>query len=88
MTPSNVAAHLRDFVAKELLEGQDIGLDETTPLIEWGVINSIEMARLVTFIETEWGVKVPAELVVVEHFRTIGSIGALVDRLIADRSSP
>ncbi len=81
MGQSGVIQGLKEYVAKELLEGQDIGLDETTPLLEWGVINSIEMARLVTFIENRWSVSVPEEMIVIQHFKSIESIAALVDRL-------
>lgn len=81
MGQSGVIQGLKEYVAKELLEGQDIGLDETTPLLEWGVINSIEMARLVTFIENRWSVSVPEEMIVIQHFQSIESIAALVDRL-------
>ena len=84
MGQSGVIQGLKEYVAKELLEGQDIGLDETTPLLEWGVINSIEMARLVTFIENRWNVSVPEEMIVIQHFQSIESIAALVDQLAGD----
>jgi len=83
MGQSGVIQGLKEYVAKELLEGQDIGLDETTPLLEWGIINSIEMARLVTFIENRWSVSVPEEMIVIQHFQSIESIAALVDQLAA-----
>ena len=54
MDNSNIVKHLKEYVSKEILEGQDMGLDATTPLLEWGIINSIEIARLVVFIENQW----------------------------------
>jgi len=84
MGQSGVIQGLKEYVVKELLEGQDIGLDESTPLLEWGVINSIEMARLVTFIENQWNVSIPEEMIVIQHFQSIESIAALVEQLAAD----
>ena len=52
--------------------------------MEQSIINSIEMARLVAFMEKQWDVTVPEEMVVIEHFQTIESIAALVTRLAAD----
>jgi acyl carrier protein len=81
MSQSDVIHHLKEWVSKELLEGQDIGLDETTPLLEWGVINSIEIARLVSHIEDEWGISVPEEMVVLGNFENLQAIASLITKL-------
>jgi acyl carrier protein len=69
---------LRDFVGREILDGQDIGLDETTPLLEWGIINSFEIARVVAFVAEQFGVRIPQDQIVVQHFDTIGHLTDLV----------
>ena len=81
MAQSGVVHHLKEVVSKELLEGQDIGLDAATPLLEWGVINSIEIARLVAFIEDQWGINIPEEMVILDHFQNLQSMASLVAQL-------
>jgi acyl carrier protein len=81
MSQSDVIHHLKEWVSKELLEGQDIGLEETTPLLEWGVINSIEIARLVSYIEDEWSISVPEEMVVLGNFENLQAIASLITNL-------
>lgn len=69
---------LSDYLVKQVLDGKNIGLDETTPLLEWGVINSIEMVRLLNFISQRFGVDIPAEKMVADHFANLDSIVNLV----------
>ena len=78
MEPQSVVSVLKSYVANELLEGQEIGLDSTTPLLEWGVINSIEIARLVAYIRDQFGTEIPAEMVIAKHFKDIDSLARLV----------
>jgi acyl carrier protein len=86
MSQSDVIHHLKEWVSKELLEGQDIGLDETTPLLGWGVINSIEIARLVSYIEDQWGISVPEEMVVLGNFENLQAIASLITNLSGGRA--
>jgi acyl carrier protein len=79
----DVEAALQRFIAQETLDGRDIGLDAATPLLEWGVINSLEIVRLIGFIKERFGVSVPASSVSAETFKDIASIAGLVRRLSA-----
>jgi acyl carrier protein len=81
MSQSDVISHLKEWVSKELLEGQEIGLDDTTPLLEWGVINSIEIARLVSYIEDQWGISIPEEMVVLGNFENLQAIASMITNL-------
>ena len=74
-------ASLHDFVARELLDGQAAGLDARTPLLELGVIDSLSMVSLLSFIERDLGVAVPMEQILPEHFQDLGAIARLVDGL-------
>lgn len=78
MNHTDILRELTDYISREVLDGKDTGLDGSTPLLEWGVINSIEMARLVGFIETRFGVKVPAEKIVPAFFKDLTSATNLV----------
>jgi acyl carrier protein len=69
---------LSDYIVNQVLDGKNIGLDEATPLLEWGVINSMEMIRLLNFISQRFGVDIPAEKMVADHFTNLASITDLV----------
>jgi 2-hydroxymuconate-semialdehyde hydrolase len=72
---------LRGFVVDELLDGNDEGLDAQTPLLQWGVIDSLAMVTLLAFIEERLGVHVPDEQVRPEHFQNLGTLGDLLEHL-------
>jgi medium-chain acyl-[acyl-carrier-protein] hydrolase len=76
-----VLAGLREYVADEVLEGRSEGLEPTTPLLEWGVINSMEIVRLIAFIKTAFAVDVPSEMIMAENFKDLQAITALVLKL-------
>jgi acyl carrier protein len=75
---SEYIKQLQSYISKQILDGKDIGLDETTPLLEWGIINSMEIMRLITFIQKQFGVHVPFENITAENFATIATIDTLI----------
>ncbi len=81
MKESGVLESLKGYISCEILDGKDIGLDASTPLLEWGIINSIEIARLVSFIEGRFNVEVPADKILLEHFKDLTSLTNLVSEL-------
>ena len=78
MNQSEVLHSLKGYISREILDGKDIGLDGSTPLIEWGIINSMEIARLVTFIQERFGVEVPSDKITIEYFSDLNAISGLV----------
>jgi acyl carrier protein len=74
-----VSQKLLEYVQRELLDEDSVAdLSITTPLLEWGLLNSIETARLVAFIREELGVRVPPAELVSRNFKDINSITNLV----------
>ncbi|TCO44750.1 acyl carrier protein [Actinocrispum wychmicini] len=89
----NDRAELLDKLAKyvelELLDGKDItDFTTTTPLLEWGLLNSIETARLVAYIREEFGIRVPPTEMVSRNFQDIERIADLVSELRAPAALP
>jgi len=78
MEEHQIATQLRDYIAAKALKGKDVGLDAESPLLEWGVINSLEMMRLLNFIETQFAVDIPFEKMTPDHFTNIRTITALI----------
>jgi acyl carrier protein len=71
-------AVLRAFVEEELLNGKKESLDDNTDLIEQGVIDSLSLLRLTTFLEQNCHIQVEDEEIVPENFRTLAAINAFV----------
>jgi len=73
---------LTRYVSDEVLGEQDAtDLTATTPLLEWGILNSVETARLTVFLRQECGVRVSPTQVTAENFRNLESITDLVTTL-------
>ena len=73
---------LKHFIARELMFSDDedaVGSDEA--LLGSGIIDSLGIMRLVSYIEEEFGVVVPEDQLVPEHFQTVHRLAAFVDRL-------
>jgi acyl carrier protein len=74
-----IEERLRAFVAEELgYDGGRDGPSDDEPLIERGVVDSMGILNLVSFIESEFGVEIQDEELVPQHFGTIASMAALI----------
>jgi acyl carrier protein len=62
------------FVKQELLGGRPIKFDESTDLIAQGIIDSLGLMRLVSFLEENCQVQILDEEMVAENFRTVATI--------------
>jgi len=70
---------IRDYIAEELLFGQGEAPQDDDNLLTTGLVDSLGIMRLVTFIEEAFGTAVPPEDVIIEHFLTIGHITRYLD---------
>jgi acyl carrier protein len=78
MQHAAVVEQLKSYIAQNVLDGEDIGLDETTPLLEWGVMNSLEIVRIIAFIDEHFHVEVPAERLDADSFSNLNAIANLI----------
>ncbi len=65
---------LIDFVNKDLLEGAAPDLDQHTPLLELGILNSLSMVRLLAYIDQQFGVKIPEHGITPVHFENLRTL--------------
>ncbi|HNB35013.1 MAG TPA: acyl carrier protein [Anaerolineales bacterium] len=78
MTTNDV---IRDFITKEIMHnpsGALVGDDE--PLIESGIIDSLGIMTLLSFVEGEFSIEIPGDELLPENFSSIAAITALVER--------
>ncbi len=59
-------------------ENHDIGVDSYTALIKGGIIDSIGVVELVTFINENIGVEFETEDMTMENFKNVSTICALI----------
>jgi 2-hydroxymuconate-semialdehyde hydrolase len=69
---------LVDFIRQELLKGRNVKLDDEVDLLSAGIIDSLGILRAVAFMEERFGVKVPDEDVVFEHFQNINAMAEYI----------
>jgi acyl carrier protein len=81
MSDDHVIPELRAFIAREFLNGKDEGLDTSTPLIEWGLIDSIAIVSLRDFVASRFGVEIPQSELKPSNLSNLSTIASLVARL-------
>lgn len=64
-------ARLTDYITRELLSDRTATIAPDDELLLTGLIDSIGVMSLLTFIETELGVRVPPQDVTIEHFASV-----------------
>lgn len=78
MNQPQLLASLTRYIAEEILEGDAEDLLPSTPLLELGILNSLETARMMRFIEKQYGITVPADAMRVENLSTLSAIADMV----------
>ena len=79
-----------DYVRREYLDeeqAEEIGLNENTPLISSGIVDSFSMVSLKRFLEKKYEVKLPDEEATPQAFDTVTSIIALVNKHLAKKGA-
>ena len=77
---------IRGYVAEHFLPGGQ-GLEDTTPLISGGLIDSIGMLGLISFMESRFGVEFMPREVDAHTLDNLNQIAALIDRKLAAKAS-
>ena len=78
------------YIKKEYLdddEADDMTLDEHTPLISSGIVDSFSMVSLKRFLEKKYEVKLPDEEATPQAFDTVTSIIELVNKHLAKKGA-
>lgn len=81
MMRTDMLDDLREFVVAEMLDGRDAGLDEHTPLLAWGVLDSLSVNALVSYTNEHFGIDVPPDDVTPENLKDLDSYVSLLERV-------
>lgn len=70
---------LMQYIKDELLRGRMNDLQPEDDLLSSGVINSLGILQLVSFVEQRMGIEVPDEDVVYENFQSVAALADYLD---------
>ena len=59
----------------------DVDFANTVDLVDDGILDSLDIVTLVTEIDAEFGVTIPAEEIVPENFNSAEALMTLIERL-------
>jgi acyl carrier protein len=75
-----VERKVRGFILDKFPAARKKGLNDTVNLLESGIIDSLGILELVTFLEQQFGIQVEDDELVPENFQTTGTLAAFVER--------
>ena len=79
MNPQDIKAKVKTFILNEYLPGEDPAeLTDTTPLMTTGILDSIAVLKVVTFLENEFHITIQPHEAVVDNLNTLADIERLV----------
>jgi acyl carrier protein len=74
-----IQSAVKEFILREFLPGEDPNeLQDDTPLITGGILDSIATLKLVAFLEEQFSISVAAHEADVDHLNTVSDIARLV----------
>ena len=79
-----VASRIYTFIEEDLLMGQGVEFQLDDSLLEEGIIDSLGLLEIVTFIESEFGISVQDADVTLDNFGDVNAIAAYVKSLQAE----
>lgn len=75
---------IRDFISRELLDGaRGTPPGDEDQLIENGIIDSLGIMSLLSFVEDRFSLQIPGDDLLPENFASITAITNLVDHRLA-----
>lgn len=77
---------LIEYANTEFLNGGASDLNEDTPLLELGILNSLSIVSLLAFIDQKYGVKIPEDSITPDNFCDIRSLTTLINSLAGGKA--
>ena len=73
-----LAKELKKFIEEDLLDGERI--NESTELFTSGMLDSVSLVSLLSFINEKFHVKIPSSQITMENMNTIDSLVMLINK--------
>jgi acyl carrier protein len=87
MQSNTVSAHIKDFIWEHFPLARTRKTIDTDPLLENGILDSLGILEIVTFIEHEFHITLNDDDLVPKNFQSIECIAAFVQRRCSDSSA-
>jgi acyl carrier protein len=79
MNEQEIKATIKTFILNEFLPGEDpAALTDATPLMTTGILDSIAVLKVVSFLENQFGITIEPHEAVVENLNTLSDMAPLV----------
>ena len=79
MAGNHLNAQIRKFILDKFPLARKQGIQDSDPLLESGVLDSLGVLDLVSFVEQEYSVHVADDELTPENFQTIDRIAAFIE---------
>jgi acyl carrier protein len=78
MEPTEIEMKVRDYIVRAFLDGDAVSLDLDTQLLALGIIDSLRMFELTTFIEEEFGLLLEVDELVPANLESVRAISRMI----------
>jgi acyl carrier protein len=75
---TSILAEIRTFIALWFREGRETGLDDDTPLVTSGIVDSAGVVEVVEFLERRFGVPIGDADISLRNCNTLRGLSELV----------
>ena len=82
MSRAELLKNLTDYVTHTIMGDPKAEVEASTPLLELGILNSLNIAKLMTYLRLNHGVTVPPEEIVGVNFKSLDAVTDMVERLL------
>jgi acyl carrier protein len=69
---------IREYIIDQFLYGEEDGFDESSPLLDGGLIDSTGVLELIAFIESTFHIQFEDRELVPENFSSLTSMGSIL----------
>lgn len=76
---ADIKTSIKDFILEEFAPDGDIDVEDGTDLLDDGVVDSLGIITLISFIENEFNVSIENHEVTLDNFETLQRIAKLVE---------
>ena len=77
---NDIKIQIRQYVAENLLFSDNgIGLSDDESFLDAGIVDSMGVLELVTFVEERFAIEVPDEEIVPDNFDSVDKLAAYID---------
>lgn len=85
MAKDDIAQKVKSYILEEFLPGENPAvINETTPLISGGILDSIATIKLVSYLEKQYQIEFKAHEFK-DNLENIASIVSIVDKKVAEK---